>query len=70
MVSVPKGLILGASGLVSRQLERGDRGSVPASAARLNARQRTRRTLGEQKQGKNLRVFYSCVCLSVATKNG
>ena len=38
MVSVPEGLILGASGLVSRQMKRGERGSVPASAARLNAR--------------------------------
>ena len=31
MVSVPEGLTLGASGLVSRQMKRGDRGSVPAS---------------------------------------
>ena len=31
MVSVPEGLTLGASGLVSRQMKRGERGSVPAS---------------------------------------
>ena len=30
-MSVPEGLTLGASGLVSRQMKRGDRGSVPAS---------------------------------------
>ena len=28
---MPEGLTLGASGLVSRQMKRGDRGSVPAS---------------------------------------
>ena len=38
-VGAGEGLILGASGLVSRQMKRGERGSViPASAARLNAR--------------------------------
>ena len=31
MVSVPEGLTLGASGLVSRQMKRGDRAGVPAS---------------------------------------
>ena len=31
MLSVPEGLRIGASGLAARQLERGDRGSVPAS---------------------------------------
>jgi hypothetical protein len=31
MVSVPEGLTLGASGLVSRQMKRGERASVPAS---------------------------------------
>ena len=33
MLSVPEGLRIGASGLAARQLERGDRGSVPASRA-------------------------------------
>jgi hypothetical protein len=31
MLSVLEGLRIGASGLAARQLERGDRGSVPAS---------------------------------------
>ena len=31
MVSVPEGLTLDASGLVSRQMKRGERASVPAS---------------------------------------
>ena len=31
MVSVPEGLSSGAFGVAARQLERGDRGSVPAS---------------------------------------
>ena len=31
MVSVTEGLILGASGLVSRQMKHGERGRVPAS---------------------------------------
>ena len=31
MVSVPEGLILGASGFVSRQMKHGERGGVPAS---------------------------------------
>ena len=31
MLSVPESLRIGASGLAARQLERGDRGSVPAS---------------------------------------
>ena len=41
MVSVTEGLILGASGLVSRQMKHGERGGVPASrtfAETLNAR--------------------------------
>ena len=31
MVSVTEGLILGASGFVSRQMKHGERGGVPAS---------------------------------------
>ena len=40
-MSVPEGLTLGASGLVSRQMKRGERASVPASrtfAETLNVR--------------------------------
>ena len=69
MVSVPEGLTLGASGLVSRQMKRGDRGSVPASRTfaemfECEASGRERAEGG----GRSCFVWKQPVCLSRATK--
>ena len=65
MVSVPEGLTLCASGLVSRQMKRGDRGSVPAS--RTFAEMFECEASGRERAGGGCR---SCFVWKAAHANG
>ena len=66
MVSVPEGLILGASGLVSRHMKRGDRGHVPAS--RTFAEMFECEASGRDSQRAHGANGWTKNCLSLATK--
>ena len=67
---MPEGLTLGASGLVSRQMKRGDRGSVPASrtfAEMFECQASVDAKFAEMAKSQLL-LWKEAVCLSRATK--